>query len=466
MKQTLNSNIPRVVIAGTHSGVGKTSLVIGLLKYFKEQGLNVAAFKCGPDYLDPTYYEKILGRKAHNLDSWFMKSEDLIATFCSASAGCDLAIIEGVMGLYDGKEGDLASTAEIAKILKAPVVVVADVSGMSRTLAAIIYGLKHFDNKINLAGVIANRIGSVAHLQLLKAEVATIAPIIGGVPKLIEALPERHLGLVWAFDHDHTAYFDALSTAVANYVDTAALLAIAKEESASLPLASYTSAKTTRSESKIKINIALAYDKAFHFYYQYNLHRLEECGAKITLFSPLEDIKLPAHTDALILGGGYPELYAKTLSENLALHDSILEHAYQKKIPIYAECGGLIYLSSKVRLLEGSEYNFLGLLPFTIEMQAKLQALGYVEATLATSDTFLGAKGTKLRGHQFRYSHIISGENDPTITHAYLLKTRKGTTSEGYLRTDQGIKLFASYLHAHWSYSPSVANSFIRAVKS
>ncbi|HLX38319.1 MAG TPA: cobyrinate a,c-diamide synthase, partial [Candidatus Binataceae bacterium] len=341
-------NIPRVVIAATGSGVGKTTATVALIGALRARGLKVAAFKCGPDYLDPTYHRRAAGANSHNLDGWMMGREAVLATFARATRGCDLAIIEGMMGLYDSATptGDEGSTAEIAKWLDAPVLLVVDASGMARSIAAMTLGYANFDPALKVAGVICNRVGSRGHLEILR-QASSDVPVVGGLPGDAEiAFPERHLGLR-AADDDAVPQrlFDAWSNFASEWLELDAILSIAR------------SAPELPPDHIVKPNghrpticrIGLAWDDAFHFYYEDNLRRLEEAGAELVRFSPSHDETLP-EVDGLYFGGGYPEVLVRELSVNHRMFDHIRRFAESTR-PIYAECGGLMYLAEAIRTL-------------------------------------------------------------------------------------------------------------------
>ncbi|HEY0991076.1 MAG TPA: cobyrinate a,c-diamide synthase [Kofleriaceae bacterium] len=450
--------VARLVIAGTSSGVGKTTITVGLVRALASRGLRVAAFKCGPDYLDPTYHARAAGAPCHNLDGWMMGREAVAATFARATRGADIALIEGVMGLHDGASptGDEGSTAEIARWLGAPVVLVCDASGMARSIAALASGFAAFDPRIAIAGVIANRIGSRSHLEILrKATAAAAAPrIVGGLPvDAALAFPERHLGLRTA-DRDAVpdALFDAWGARVAEWLDLDALLAAARGAS-SIGEPGQTGAQVATAAPICRIG--LASDEAFHFYYDDNLRRLEQLGAELVRFSPIRDARLPP-VDGLYFGGGYPEVHAEALAANAGMRAGIAAFA-QARGPIYAECGGLMYLASAITTLDGRRHEMVGIVAGEVEMRDRLVALGYVEVE-TQEPTLLGGPGLRFRGHQFRYSELqLTGPVDQV----YTVRRRRGgdVVREGY-RIGSTL---ASYVHAHWASNPLAARGFVAA---
>jgi cobyrinic acid a,c-diamide synthase len=443
--------IPRIVVAGVASGVGKTTVAVALAAALRRRGLRVVAFKCGPDYLDPTYHARATGGPSHNLDGWMMGREAVLATFARAAAGADLAIIEGVMGLYDGASpvGEEGSTAEIAKWLDAPVLAVIDAGGMARTIAAVVHGLATFDPAIRIGGVIANRVGSSGHLDLLRRAVST-PPIVGGLTKDDAlAFPERHLGLRTASeDAIPDALIAAWAERAAASIDLDAVLAIARTAPA-LPIIDEPAITSGQ-----RCRIGIARDDAFHFYYDDNLRRLEALGAELVPFSPIRDVRLP-DVGGLYLGGGYPEVHAAVLAGNSAMRAAIA--AFARRRPIYAECGGLMYLADAIVTRDGERHPMVGIVPGIAIMHDRLQALGYVEVETQVP-TLLGGAGVRFRGHQFRYSTLdVAAE----VPRAYKLRKRRdgATALEGYAIGN----LVASYVHAHWASNPTVPASFVAA---
>jgi cobyrinic acid a,c-diamide synthase len=457
----MTRQVPRLLIAGTASGVGKTTVMAALTVALKRRGLRVATFKCGPDYLDPTYHVRASGHPCHNLDGWMMGREAVIATFLRATLDADIALIEGVMGFYDGASptGDAGSAAEIAKWLGAPVALVVDGSGMARSIAAVVKGFEVFDPAVSLRGVFASRLGSRSHGELLrKASHAYLAnqTFLGGMPEDPSlAFASRHLGLQSARHGGvGTDVLGRLGDVAQEWFDLEAVLRLANE---ALPLDEAQDALaiqvTPRSGEKPRIGIAL--DLAFDFYYEDNLRRLEALGAELVYFSPLEDERLPA-VDALYFGGGYPELHASRLGDNGTMKDDIRAFAASGG-PIYAECGGLIYLSQDLTLLDGQQYPMVGLLPGSVTMGDRLKALGYVEVETQVP-TILGSAGTRFRGHQFRYSDLTVPAGDTALAYAVRRRRDQQTFHEGYVNGS----VLGSYVHAHWASNPAVPAAFVK----
>ncbi|AKH79269.1 cobyrinate a,c-diamide synthase [Leptospira interrogans] len=450
----MNIKIPRIVIGGTGSGVGKTTIALALTQILRKRGLKVVTFKCGPDYLDPTYHFRASQKICHNLDGWLMGKESVLNTFYQTCHNVDIAIIEGMMGLFDGHSpnSEIGSTAEIAKWLASPVLVVLDTRGMARTVSAILKGLKIFDPDLNLAGAFANFTGSPSHIQLLK-DASTEVPILGGLCKHSEqTFPERHLGLYSASEENVSEEkFNFWGEEGEKSLEVNSILEIAN----SAPEISIPVSNINTTLKRCKIGIAM--DSAFHFYYEENLMRLRQAGAELVFFSPLSDSKL-TDVDGLYFGGGYPEVFAPTLSKNKSLLNYIRDLSY-KNIPIYAECGGLMYLSKGIKLVEGEFFPMLGLISATSIMEKKLKALGYVEVT-TKKETIFGEVGLRFRGHQFRYSDLELDESNP-IELVYNLRKRKSdqVSEEGYSKNS----ILASYIHAHWASNPNLAEGFVQS---
>ncbi len=449
----------RLLIAGAASGVGKTTLATGLLAAFRRRGLAVRPFKAGPDYLDPTYHALAAGAPGRNLDSWLVPHDRLRALFAAATADADLAIVEGVMGLYDGAEylHDVGSTAELAKLLNIPTILVLDVRAQARSAAATALGFRQLDPTVPLVGVICNRVGSAGHYAGVKAaiEAVTGLPVLGGLPRLAAgAIPERHLGLVRADEGDRgAALVDALADAVEAHCDFDALLTLA---GAAPPLVD------AREQLPAPIDgprpaIAYARDAAFSFYYAENLDLLRHCGADLRPFSPLADAALPPGTAAVYLGGGYPELHAAELAANRPLH-AALRSAIDGGMPCYAECGGLMYLTGGLTDAEGRHHAMVGALPGRSVLCRRRSHLGYATVR-ALADTPLMRAGEAMRGHEFHYS---TWENVPADTpHAYHVAPRRDSPPrpEGYARGN----LLASYVHLHFWSEPLLARRFVAA---
>jgi cobyrinic acid a,c-diamide synthase len=455
-----SDKIPRVVIAATASGVGKTTATVALIGAMRARGLKVAAFKCGPDYLDPTYHERAAGVRSHNLDGWMMDRDAVVATFARASADADIAVIEGMMGLFDSATptGDEGSTAQIAKWLDAPVILVIDASGVAHTIAAVAAGFARFDPAVRVAGMICNRVGGRGHLDLLRAAEPEV-PIVGGFPASADlAFPERHLGLLMADESNvPQRLIDGWGRLAAEWLDLDAIIDIARS-APSLEVDRASDLSKLDSRSRPRCRIGVAYDAAFHFYYEDNLNRLRSLGAETVNFSPIRYRELP-EVDGLYFGGGYPEAFARELSSNAAMLAAVRRFAVSGGL-IYAECGGLMYLTDAIRTLDGTRWPMAGIIPGVAVMSERLQAIGYVEVE-TRADSILGPAQTRFRGHQFRHSTLEGADSANRIDRIYNVAPRWGGASfaEGYRIGN----VLASYVHAHWASNPAVAQALIDA---
>lgn len=452
----------RLIIAAPQSGSGKTTVCAGLLAAFNARGLAVTPFKVGPDYIDPTYHTLAAGQSCHNLDPWLLTPDQMVTSFHQRSRHADLALIEGVMGLFDGLSGqdDSGSAAHVARLLRAPVLLVIDVYAMARSAAAIVRGFRDFDPAVQIAGVILNRVGGPAHAQMVQEAIedTTGVPVVGYVahdPAL--QLPERHLGLIPTAEpgqwHD---WVERVSTAVSATVDLDRVLAIA-EAAPPLPPPTNTDAHFQPATSGKQAVIAVAHDAAFNFVYADNLDLLAAAGADVVRFSPLRDQRLPVGTQGIYLCGGFPELYAAELAANQAMQQQ-LRHAHAQGLPIYAECGGLMVLTEAIVDGEGRQYPMVGLLPGKAVMGQRL-TLGYREL-VAQQDNWLWRAGERMRGHEFH--HSTWQERPTTLPYLYEFQP------DAYRPTAQceGVglgKLLASYTHLHFLACPALAERFVLA---
>jgi cobyrinic acid a,c-diamide synthase len=454
----------RIVLAGSASNVGKTTLAAGMIAALRRRGLTVQPFKVGPDYIDPTYHTLAAGLPSRNLDSWLVPHDRLYACFAHAVRHADVAVIEGMMGLYDGQEyrGEAGSTAEVAKLLDAPVVVILDVAAQARSAAATALGFLRFDPALRVAGFICNRTGGPGHYRGVKAaiEEATGLPVLGGMPWTdTVTIPERHLGLTPTGERgDLQALIEALTNLVSESCDIDALLALARDVP-SLPASEDDMPRFTerprRATDAGNPVIAIARDRAFSFYYEDNLDLLRLAGATIVPFSPLNDTHLPDGTAGLYIGGGFPEEYAAALATNDALRQQ-LRDAVTAGMPCYAECGGLMYLTEALVDRAGHRHPMVGLLPGCAVMGGRWPHLGYTTVR-ALRDTPLLHAGEEARGYEFHASTWETGQTG--IPHAYTTQDARGTTPEGYARRN----LLASYVHLHFGSVPALAARFVAA---
>ncbi len=461
---------PSVVIAAPHSGSGKTTIAVGLLAALAARGLRVAPFKVGPDYIDPSLLAQAAGQPCHNLDAWMLGEDGALASFARRSRGADLAVIEGAMGLFDGVAGedDTASAAHVARLLNAAVVLVLDAQAMARTAAALVHGLATFDPRVQVAGVIFNRVGSPTHAAMLR-EAVTQHTSVRALGSLLRderlALPERHLGLVPAAEHDVSAWVAAARAAVEANVDVDGLLALARAsaQQSALPFRATPALPLDplpRSNSATaRPCIAIARDEAFSFFYPDNLELLEEAGAEPAFFSPLRDAHLPEGSAAVILCGGFPELYAAQLAANADMRAAIAAAA-RAGMPIYAECGGLMYLCEALVDQSGAAHPMCGVLPGRSAMTGRL-TLGYRLAR-APRDNWLWRAGETIRGHEFHYSTWQA--DGPMLEPAYIFQPMhylKEPRPDGA----QAGSVIASYLHVHFLAKPELAMRLARAAR-
>ncbi|MEU9237036.1 cobyrinate a,c-diamide synthase [Streptomyces subrutilus] len=480
-------NVPRLVVAAPSSGSGKTTVATGLMAAFSERGLAVSPHKAGPDYIDPGYHALATGRPGRNLDAFMCGPELVAPLFAHGAAGCDLAVVEGVMGLYDGAagRGELASTAQVAKLLRAPVVLVVDASSQSRSVAALVHGFASFDPQVRLGGVILNKVGSDRHEVMLREALEEAGmPVLGVLRRAPQvAAPSRHLGLVPVAERraDALAAVGALAAQVRAGCDLDALMALARTAPA-LPCEAWSPAtalarssaspmpeglKSPRLADAISQSpaspamdargpgqspgprpvVAVAGGAAFTFSYAEHTELLTAAGADVVAFDPLRDEALPEGTAGLVIGGGFPEVYAPELSANEPLRAAVAAFAAAGG-PVAAECAGLLYLA---RSLDGKP--MCGVLDADARMSERL-TLGYREA-VALSDSALAAAGTRLRGHEFHRTVVEPGAGAAPAWGF----THPERRVEGFVR--QGVH--ASYLHTHWAAEPSVAQRFVGA---
>ncbi len=437
---------PRLVVAGSSSGAGKTTVATGLMAAFRARGMAVAPAKVGPDFIDPGYHELATGRPGRNLDAW-LSGPDLIAPLAGrAAAGADVLVVEGVMGLFDGAaDGSLSSTADIAGLLDAPVVLVVDCSSQAASVAALVHGFATFDPRVRLAGVILNRLGSDSHEQMVRdalAKAPSPVAVLGALHRDERLVwRDRHLGLVPVAERpdEVAAGLSALADLIAERCDLDELLDIA----ASAPALAV--GKVPMPNVVGRARIAVAGGRAFTFSYRDNVEALEAAGAEIVAFDPLVDEALPPDVDALVVGGGFPEVMVEQLAANQSLRSDVRARI-DEGLVVWAECGGLLWLAAT---LDG--HSMVGAVAADGRMTERL-TLGYRSA-VQTVDTPLGPAGTELRGHEFHYSTVEPSGSALTLT------GRTGTHVGGF----GSPRLLASYLHLHLGGRPDLAEAFVDA---
>ncbi len=421
-----------ILIAGTHSGVGKTTVSMGIMAALKHRQLRVQPYKVGPDYIDPSHHTAICGRSSRNLDTYMMGTEGVRQTVARTSADADIAVVEGVMGLFDGIDStEIASSAHVAKTLDIPVILVINVHGMSRSAAAILKGYSEFDPEVRVAGVILNQVGSPRHAELVKNALPGNIPVIGTIPRRKEIeVPSRHLGLYMAHEKDYNTA--KMAAFIEENVDLDAVLELA--EPCSIPEAEVSQKPGT------DLRIGVAWDPAFCFYYQDMFDSFRNCGAEVVFFSPMAG-EVP-DVDGIYLGGGYPELYAEALESSETTRK--LKGLAADGLPIYAECGGLLYLCGTYEV-DDRTYKLADVVPANTRMTNRLKALGYTEARPLDKNF----SSHNIRGHEFHYSLT---ECDRDARFAYEMIRGKGI-QDGFDGLVEHNTL-AGYMHSHPSSFP------------
>ncbi|MBI2125971.1 MAG: cobyrinate a,c-diamide synthase [Thaumarchaeota archaeon] len=445
----------RVVIAGTHSGVGKTTISIGIMGALRSKGYVVQGFKAGPDFIDPTYHTLVTGRNSRNLDSWILPKREIVRLFCEASEDADIAIVEGVMGLFDGLDGrnESGSTAQLAKLLRCPVIVVIDAFSMSRSAGATALGYKTFDPDLNIAGFILNKVGSDKHAKMCTEaiESATRLPVVGAVKSDHGiTMEERHLGLIPTAER---SYFEPVTSRIISSIHSGIdLEKVAEIALNAPPLKEETKQYVRFPKNRSKMWVAL--DQAFSFYYNDNITLLSSCGVDIEYFSPLVERSLPSDVCGLYLGGGFPEVYAIRLAKNTAILEAIRK-ASADGMPIYAECGGLMYLTNSITDFDGRKHEMTQVFDAETLMTRRL-TLGYTAAEVE-KDNILFPRNASVKGHEFHYSKILDVSQD--VTYAYSMKRGVGIdgTHDGLIQDNT----LASYMHLHFAYDRSIAKNLV-----
>lgn len=455
----MSISCPRLIIGGTHSGLGKTALTLALVVALRRRGYRVQTFKVGPDFLDPFYLAVASGNPCYNLDGWMMGHKYVEDLFARVTADADIAVIEGVMGLFDGaKINSLkGSTAEIAAWLRAPVVLVADAHGVARSLAATVKGYTTFDRRVKVGGVIANRCASENHATLLKQALraASLPPLVAAIPwGALPKLPRRNLGSITVNGKNLSPQ---ILEKLADVFEQHALWEDFFQLAAAAPLLSVNIAVQQALPKRVRLGVA--YDAAFHFYYQDFFDELELRGCTLVHFSPVSDSCLPDGLDALYFGGGYPEEMAADLSRNSAMRTAVKQFA-QSGRPVYAECGGLMYLCQSLEKADGTVHPMAGLLPAKTRMHHRIQSLAYTEVFLK-EDSLWGNRGSMARGHEFHYSQIMAGSGEMDGWRSvYSAKKRRTIVpeEEGF----QKGRVLASYVHLHLASRPALLEYFVK----
>ena len=459
-----------LIVAGDRSGVGKTTVTMAILAFLAAKSRRVQSFKVGPDYIDPMFHRAITGLPCRNLDPVLTSADYVKHCFNLHASAAEHVVVEGVMGLFDGiyhldstQVNDYGSTAHIARILDLDILLVLDCSSLSTSIAAIAYGYANLDRRLKIAGVILNRVASDRHEELLRTALEQISmPVLGVIRRNAQiTIPDRHLGLVPSAELSNLdSIFDRLAKLARDSFDWHKLLPLIAGTSVAQGRSHNSAEATSKSENKVKI--AVARDRAFNFYYQDNLDLLEELGAELVFWSPLNDSSMPQNIGGLYFGGGFPEIFAEQLGSNLIVTKQ-LRQVIRGGMPTYAECGGLMYLCQEL-IARQQSHLMVGVIPHSVTMEAKL-TLGYRRA-IALRDSSLVEAGQTLIGHEFHRSQIIASSTSPnSISSQWQL--------QGFHRSSPQLtegwniyQLHASYLHLHWGVARSVAQRFVRSCRS
>lgn len=452
------TTLARLAVAGLAGDTGKTLVSTGLVRTLRRRGLRVAAFKKGPDYIDAGWLAAAAGTPARNLDTYLMPDSAIHASLARAARGSDIAVIEGNRGLFDGMDSEGShSTAQLAKLVGAPVVLIVDVTKVTRTVAAQVLGCEVMDPKLDLAAVILNRVASNRHEAVIREAIAEITdvPVLGAIPRTEKLeLPSRHLGLIPVAEHPRSEeMLERAADLVERFVDVGALLKVAREASR-LEIGAE-SPRAAPPASRVRIGVAR--DAAFSFYYPENLEELEQAGAQLIFVSPTADETLP-DLDALYIGGGFPEVYAARLAENRSFRNE-LKRRIAEGLPAWAECGGLMYLAEQL-VTEGVPRPMVGALPIRVEQTPRPQGHGYVAARVDSPNPFL-ADGSVIRGHEFHYSRVTEGAEALRT----VLAIDRGVGLGGGRDGVQVGSAVATYTHLHAAGVPEWAPAMVRAAR-
>ncbi|MEW6658521.1 MAG: cobyrinate a,c-diamide synthase [Thermodesulfobacteriota bacterium] len=456
----MSRSCPRLLLAALRGGAGKTTLTLGLLAAWRDQGRRLVPFKKGPDYIDPAWHALAAGCPSHNLDPFLMEGDQILALVARYAQAADGILIEGNRGLYDGLDAEgTSSTAELAKALATPVVLVVDCTMRTRTTAALVLGCQHFDPLTPIRGVILNQIARPRHEALIRNAIEHYCglPVLGALPRLKCAVfPERHMGLVPP--QEHAKALKAVDTArdlAQRYLDLEGLWQVATQ-APPLPEAQISEPLPVSGEP---VTIGIIRDSAFQFYYPENLEALEQEGARLVEISALEDPLLPGQMDALYIGGGFPETHARQLSENLSFRNA-LKAAARAGLPIYAECGGLMYLGEAIVTQEG-KFPMVGIFPYEFIMDKRPQGHGYTILEVARDNPFFST-GTVLKGHEFHYSRI---QPEPGPQENLVFTVNRGAGLGGQREGLVYQNVLATYTHLHALGSPHWAPALVRRAR-
>ena len=453
-QKSILPSIPRIVIGAPHGHSGKTTISIGLVGALNRQGYTVQPFKKGPDYIDPSWLTYAAGRDCRNLDCYWFDPDQIRASLVNSCQGTNIAVIEGAMGLFDGVDlQGTGSTAQLARITQSPVILVVDTTRMTRSVAPLVQGFMHFDPKITVAGVILNKVARSRHEAMLRAAISEYCgiPVLGAIPRhAFTVLPERHLGLVPVAEHSSVEEAVGHNIAVArDFLDLDGILQIAR----SAPPLEVVLPPAVHSQDN-QVRIGVVRDASFTFYYPENLEALEAAGAELVYINSMKDQSLP-DIDGLYIGGGFPECFAAEIARNESLRNQIRMAAVDG-LPIYAECGGLMYLGRSI-LWNSQSYAMCGVLPFDVVLEKKPQGHGYTLLRVTADNPFF-ATGQDIKGHEFHHSRVIN--SDPSLQYAY--EVTRGHGIDGKRDGVIWRNTFATYNHIHALSNPSWAVRFVQ----
>jgi cobyrinic acid a,c-diamide synthase len=453
--------MPRIMIAGTNSGVGKTTVTLGIMSAMVQKGIKVHGFKAGPDYIDPSHHTFVTGNASRNLDTWMMGENACLELFERSAANAEISVIEGVMGLYDGSidSSGHGSSAHLTKLLNTPVILVVNARGVAQSAGAVVMGFTRFDKDVNLAGVILNNIASQNHYDYVKEaiEASCSVTVLGYLKKESDiTIPERHLGLIPSEEQKvNSDLYDKLGQMVRKTINIDRLQELAGSAGA---FPEYDKLIFTERDSSLEVTVAVARDSAFCFYYQDDIDLFEALGAKIVEFSPLNDKSLPDGIDGIYMGGGFPELFADRLTKNESMMSSIFEANKQGTV-IYGECGGMMYLLEKLIDCDGRSFKMSSVLNGTSRMEKRRQGLGYVIVE-AASDNVICSKGETFRAHEFHWSKLQDVPDSTVFAYNTRKSNGKRTGVDGICNSN----VMASYTHIHFSSNPKLAVNLLSSM--
>jgi cobyrinic acid a,c-diamide synthase len=455
------SRYPRIIIAGLKGGSGKTTLSLGLIAAWRKKGLNIVPYKKGPDYIDAGWLSSAAGHRCYNLDPFLIGSERIISSFVDHYDG-DCAVIEGNRGLYDGVDAEgTYSTAELSRILQAPVILIMDCTKVTRTTGAMLLGMQRFDKRVRIKGVVLNQIAGARHEKIIREVVKKYCriPVLGAIPKLSgDFLSERHMGLTPFQEHPEVEKAIAHTAEIANkYLDLNGIWEIAKASPGIRDLGSGSGKTNPQSPTTAhRVRIGIIRDSAFQFYYPENFEELTVRGAELVEISALTEKRMP-DVDALYIGGGFPETNAIALARNRSFRKSVKDAA-ERGLPVYAECGGLMYLGTSL-LLDGKTYPMAGVFPLRFSLEKRPRAHGYTVVEVTGKNPFY-KKGTVLKGHEFHYSNAVDFRDTDGISFSFAM-----TRGQGIIDKKDGIcykNTMATYTHLHAYGSPEWAEGLIK----